>query len=211
MYNSNPTRLKLIPTLIPLIACLQRQLVTRRIHRAQLKYHTSEIADASGDQKKLFKIVAKFLHSHNDTPLQPCDSFNPRAEQFLDIFSKKISNIRSEHIKNVNIIDINTDGEPQTCLLTAFEPATETKIGVLLISSPVKSCELDPIPTWLLRDCVHGIILVLTTIVNMSLRTGVMPSHLKGAHVRPVFKKPSLDKGVLNNYRQTCVQSAMFV
>ena len=38
------------------------------------------------------------------------------------------------------------------------------------------------------------------TIVNMSLRTG-MPSHLKGAHVRPVFKKPTLDKDILNNYR----------
>ena len=27
-----------------------------------------------------------------------------------------------------------------------------------------------------------------------------MPSHLKGALVRPVLKKPSLDKGILNNY-----------
>ena len=31
----------------------------------------------------------------------------------------------------------------------------------------------------------------------MSLRTGIMPSHLKGAHVRPVIKKPSLDEGIL--------------
>ena len=35
----------------------------------------------------------------------------------------------------------------------------------------------------------------------MSLRTGVMPSHLKGAHARTVIKKPSLDKDILNNYR----------
>ena len=42
---------------------------------------------------------------------------------------------------------------------------------------------------------------VLTTIVNMSLRTGVMPSHLKRAHVRPIIKKPGLDKNILNNYR----------
>ena len=68
-------------------------------------------------------------------------------------------------------------------------------------SSPVKSCELDPIPTWLLRDCAPDIIPVLTTIVNMSLRTGVLPSHLKRAHVRPIIKKPGLDKDILNNYR----------
>ena len=104
-------------------------------------------------------------------------------------------------LPSVSNVDIYTDGESQTCLLNAFEPATETEIGILLKSSPVKSCELDPIPTWLLRDCAHDIIPVLTTIVNMSLRTGVMPSHLKRAHARPIIKKPGLDKDILNNYR----------
>ena len=68
--------------------------------------------------------------------------------------------------------------------------------------SPVKSsCELDAIPTWLLRDCARDIIPVLATNVNMSLRIGIMPSHLKGAHVRPVIKKPSVDGDILNGYR----------
>ena len=113
----------------------------------------------------------------------------------------KISKIRCEFTPSVSNVDIYTDGESQTCLLNAFEPATETEIGILLKSLPVKSCELDPIPTWLLRDCAHDIIPVLTTIVNMSLRTGVMHSHLKRAHVRPIIKKPCLDKDILNNYR----------
>ena len=51
------------------------------------------------------------------------------------------------------------------------------------------------------RDSAHDIIPVLTTIVNMSLRTGVMLSHLKRAHVRPIIKKPGLDRVILNNYR----------
>ena len=67
-------------------------------------------------------------------------------------------------------------------------------------SSSVKSCELYPIGTWLLRYCALDTIPVLTTIVNMSLRTGAMPSHLNGAHVKPVIKKPSLDQDILNNY-----------
>ena len=181
--------------------CLQRQLVTSSIHRAKLKYHMSQIADASGDQKKLLKIVAKLLLTDHDTPLPTCDSFDALAEQFSDCFSEKISKIRCEFTPSVSNVDIYTDGESHTCLLNAFEPATETEIGIPLKSSPVKSCELDPIPTWLLRDCAPDIIPVLTTIVNMSLRTGVMPSHLKRAHVRPIIKKPSLDKDILNNYR----------
>ena len=64
------------------------QLVTSPIHRAKLEYHTSQIADASGDQKKLFKIVAKLLHTDHDTPLPTCDSFDALAEQFSDFVSE---------------------------------------------------------------------------------------------------------------------------
>ena len=130
--------------------CLQRQLVTSYVHRAKLEYHVSYIADASGDQRRLFKVVAKLLHNENDTPLPPCDSFDKLAMQFSDFFSEKISKIRSELIQNVNNVDASVEDAPQTCLLTAFEPATEAEIGTLLKSSPMKSCELDPIPTWLL-------------------------------------------------------------
>ena len=49
----------------------------------------SQFADASSDQKKLFKIVAKLQHIDNDTPLPPSDSFNTLAEQFSDFASEK--------------------------------------------------------------------------------------------------------------------------
>ena len=180
--------------------CLQRQLVVSSIHRAKLKYHMGQIADVSGDQKKLFTIVAKLLHTDHDTPLPTCDSFDALVEQFSDSCSEKISKIRCEFTPSVSNVDIYTDGESQTCLLNAFEPATETEIGIMLKSSPVKSCELDPIPTWLLRDCAPDIIPVLTTIVNMSLRTRVMPSPLKRAHLRSIIKKPGLDKDIVNTH-----------
>ena len=181
--------------------CLQRQLVVSSIHRAKLKYHMGQIADVSGDQKKLFTIVAKLLHTDHDTALPTCESFDALVEQFSDSCSEKIWKIRCEFTPSVSNVDIYTDGESQTCLLNAFEPATETEIGIMLKSSPVKSCELDPIPTWLLRDCAPDIIRFLTTIVNMSLRTGVMPSHLKRANLRSIIKKPGLDKDIVNNYR----------
>ena len=92
----------------------------------------SQIADASGDQKKLFKIVANLLHLDHDTQLPTCNSFNALAEQFSDFFSKKFSKIRCEFTPSVSNVYIYTDGESQTCLLNAFKPATETEIGILL-------------------------------------------------------------------------------
>ena len=75
------------------------------------------------------------------------DSLNTPAEQFSDLcIGKNLENpVRT--YSNVNIIDNYTDVEPQTCLQTASVLATETEIGVLLKSSPVKSCELGYLET----------------------------------------------------------------
>ncbi|KAI0222195.1 hypothetical protein LSAT2_026566 [Lamellibrachia satsuma] len=105
-----------------------RQLVTSSVHRAKLEYHTCQIAEASGDQRQLSKIVAKLLHDDNDTPLPSCDSFDTLATPFSDFFSEKISKIRSVLSQNVNNVDASVEDAPQTCLLTAFELATEADI-----------------------------------------------------------------------------------
>ena len=60
---------------------------------------------------------------------------------------------------------------------------------------------MDPIPTWLLRDLQPSLIPVLTEIINTSLSSGIVPCVLKHAIVKPLLKKPSLDKALLKNYR----------
>ena len=51
------------------------------------------------------------------------------------------------------------------------------------MKSPSKSCELDPLPTNLLKQVLEYVLLLITAII------------------RPRLKKPNLDKEVLNNYR----------
>ena len=69
------------------------------------------------------------------------------------------------------------------------------------MSSATKSCQLDPIPTWLLKENLDHVLPLLTSIVNQSLSTGTFP---KGAHssiIKPLLKKPSLDQNEPKNYR----------
>lgn len=66
---------------------------------------------------------------------------------------------------------------------------------------PLKSCELDPIPASLFSACLPQILPFLTEIVNSSLTTGIFPSALKTAIVRPLLKKQNLDPNNLKNYR----------
>ena len=42
--------------------------------------------------------------------------------------------------------------------------------GNIIKLSPAKSYELDPLPTWLLKECIAELVPTITDIVNMSLR-----------------------------------------
>ena len=69
------------------------------------------------------------------------------------------------------------------------------------MKSPSKSCELDPLPTSLIKENIDIFVPYITDIVNNSLRSGIFPQSQKIAYVRPLIKKPSLDKEILKNYR----------
>jgi hypothetical protein len=85
--------------------------------------------------------------------------------------------------------------------LCYFDTVTEDEVKKIINNSPTKSCELDPLPTTLLKDCIDVIVPTVTKIVNQSLSSGIFPSSLKSAIVRPLLKKPSLDHDILKNYR----------
>ena len=70
----------------------------------------------------------------------------------------------------------------------------------IILSSPAKTCNADPIPTGLLKSVLLAIIHLLTKLVNQSLQTGEFPDELKQALVTPLLKKPSLDL-IMKNYR----------
>ena len=67
--------------------------------------------------------------------------------------------------------------------------------------TPSKSCSLDPVPTWFLKEHLDCLLPSITNIVNLSMSTGIVPAKIKVAHVMPSLKKPSLDKDVMKNFR----------
>ena len=70
----------------------------------------------------------------------------------------------------------------------------------ILISAP-KSCELDPIPSKLLIECLDSILPSLTDLFNSYLASGIFPQCFKSALVTPILKRMCLDHNDLNNYR----------
>ena len=70
----------------------------------------------------------------------------------------------------------------------------------IVLASPAKTCDTDPIPTELLKKVLLAIIHLLTKLVNESLQTGEFPDNLKKALVIPLLKKSSLEP-IPRNYR----------
>ena len=69
------------------------------------------------------------------------------------------------------------------------------------MKAPLKSCELDPIPTHILKSCVDSLLPMITAIINKSLEESHVPTSFKTAVVRPLLKKPCLEKEEFKNYR----------
>ena len=100
----------------------------------------------------------------------------------------------SDHASN----HVNVDPPQINSPLAAFTPATVGEVRKIIMSSPNKSCDLDPLPTTLLKACLHSLINPITNIINASPRSGKFQDYFKQAHVSPLLKKTSLPKDDLN-------------
>ena len=82
-----------------------------------------------------------------------------------------------------------------------FSSVSEHQIGNVIRLTNNKSCELDPIPTWLLKQCIPALLPIITKIVNLSLHDAFMPTLLKQAFLTPILKNISLSTDEDNSFR----------
>ena len=94
-----------------------------------------------------------------------------------------------------------TTGQPLISSLSDFTPVSEHTISELIHKAKTTTCQLDPLPTSLVKACLPSISPMITNIINSSLTTGTVPPTLKLAAITPILKKPGADPAVLNNYR----------
>ena len=85
--------------------------------------------------------------------------------------------------------------------LVNFHTVSTNEVSKYLVSSSLKTCDLDPLLSILFRECLDVLLLVITKIVNLSLTTRHVPHHFKEAMVRPKLKKESLDHEQFPHFR----------
>ena len=168
------------------------------MHTAKCKFYTERIALASSS-KELHQIVNTLSNRH---PPKILPTIYPSADlpsifikQFTNIAEKLKANIASEHVTSTLVTGTTA------ATSSSFEKVSQLTVKECILNSAPKSCELDPIPSKLLIECLDSILPSLTDLFNSSLASGIFPQCFKSALVTPILKKRCLDHNDLNNYR----------
>ena len=166
-------------------------------------YFPQKIDSCGTDHKRLYRILNTLLGKASVQ--MPCfASGQTLADNFNDFLITKIRKIKDnlDSATNYYIPEPEPVFDSSFC---EFEPFTEDEIKVIIMKLSNSSCDLNPIPTKLLKLCLDQLLGPITCIVNMSLESGVFPKDLKHVLVRPTLKKPTLDsdflKQTIDQYR----------
>jgi len=164
---------------------------------ASKRSHFSDaISAAHGNPRKLFSITMGLMGKKADNPLPSSDSSSQLANDFANYFIDKISNIRSS-------LEQYPRYQPTgscSAVLPAFQICTEQSVSKIITKAKSATCQLDPIPTSLVKANEQLLTPLITKIVNKSLESGVFFDDWKTAIVQPLLKKSGLEP-IYSNYR----------
>ena len=107
-----------------------------------------------------------------------------------------VNKIRLTQEKNDHLSVSVKDPVIDICLpkaeLKTFRPVSVNKIAKIILKSSNACCQLDPIPTSLLKQYTGILAPVITQMVNLSLYHSIVPGDWKCAIVSPLLKKWAL-------------------
>ena len=180
----------------------QHRLVSNLLDKAEQEFFLVFITENSLNYKHIHDICNHLLGRTKESPLPPGYTNKELADRFNNYFIDKIVKNCADLIgKRQHLppyVEIPAPTEIQK--FSSFQPITLSKLEKIILSSPSKNCELDPIPTSLLKQILPSIVGIIADIINTSLRDGIFPESLRKALVKPLLKKANLDL-LDRNYR----------
>ena len=145
----------------------------------------NEIAECGNNTKHLYSLVKQLTSTTSNNPLPKHDDEESLVNEFTNFFIRKIEKIRQE-------LDNKPEYKPTPSSipkLNSFKAVTEDKIKLIINKHATKTCELDPVPTSLLKAMLPAVLPTITTIMNTSLKHGIFTNKWKIASICPLLKK----------------------
>ena len=158
----------------------------RLVECAKTKHYSDMVRENEDNPKALWNSIKKVLYRSPKMVLPDYTTMNSLVNTFGRYFADKIAKLRSGLL--------STDADPPVSgsyknKSVSFRTMSEEEVLKIIKSTPNKSCDLDPILTSLVLECISVLLTPITNIVNYSLQEGSFPSCFKTAHVTPFLKK----------------------
>ena len=185
--------------------CLK--IYRKALHGARATYYSSLIEENKNNPRFLFDTLAKLTRSQESTT--PHIPLTLSSNDFMGFFNDKIETIRDQiddlllsapGLPPVQAVQPHMAAQPNV-RLDSLSPIELSEFMSMVVSSKSTTCLLDPVPTRLLKEVLSPVGVSLLNMINMSLVTGYVPQSFRVAVVKPLLKKPTLDSGILGNYR----------
>jgi hypothetical protein len=181
----------------------QSKIVSKLITTSRRTYFRNLITTCSQQPRKLWAALDGLLCRKPPPTLPNSISAPTLASVFLKFFDDKITNLctRFTPLTLTSLRDLNPPLPMPPPLLSIFTPASTLEVQTAIFSASDSTCDLDLIPTKLLKSAIDSLLIPITTIINLSLAEGSFPDSFKIAIVKPLLKKFSLPPDDLASYR----------
>jgi len=188
-----------------------KDVVTRLLRRAKVKYFTRKFDAVKGDSAATWRIINSLTNRKRNktSPVQILSNGNMMSRP-IDIagsFNNYFATVAEELDNHI----AHTDKSPMSYMpprvdATLFvSPVISTDVSNIICKMKCKSNNIHCVPTYILKILVDLLSPVIADLFNMSVDFGEFPDVLKLARVVPVYK--SGDPELPSNYRPISILS----
>ena len=158
------------------------------VNKSRCEFYTDFISNTSGDQCKLFAATKKLLNQSAELPFPLHSDKLALANDMGSFFIKEISDLR---------VSLDTT-ENSGGTINHYCSQCSSSFTAFRRQNPVY-LTLFPLTSWKI-DCLNELLPILSTMINLSLESGLFPDIWKYSVVTPLLKKQGLEL-VFRNFR----------
>ena len=120
------------------------------LKNAKQRYYSDLTEECGDDTRKLFQVVRSLSNKPEENQLPPHDDPCKLADDFGEFFCRKVDLIRND-IDAITVVPPVLNVPTPENKFEKFDVLSEKGVSDIIMGSSNASCQLDPIPTWLLK------------------------------------------------------------
>ena len=162
--------------------CLQQGYLIYK----KMQMISKKINENKNDTKKLFHLVNSITMSKAPNPMPEGKTDAQLAGEFATFFLNKIEKIRLQFQNTDQYIPEVNASVPR---LHELQPLTNEEIEKEICSMNNKTCELDVIPTYLIKDILPAVLKTIAHICQHVTHNWYFPTRLEDCHCWTTYKE----------------------